>query len=1200
MPQTATPRQRSRYTFVLLLLLPVLAAAQSARPWRVASTPTGADIRFLDVEAGLVLPQGGTEKFALTLPTPHGAELGVRLREVAVMPAPLQARYPEIRTFRGVADNGAAVAITQDPLGLHAYVFDAADPWMIEPIGRGRARVGSVLALPGEDHPEASALACGFDEDLLPQSAQSAGRLQGRRAQVAPRRYVLALACTGEFGARYGSTKAEVMAVFARAVNELNSITMTELAVEFQLHPQNDTLVFLNKNTDPYTNAAEGSNLLADNPPAINNRIPIDSYDLGHVFTNVCLGGLGGVVSGLACTSTGKARGVTCHGSRSVEAIVQSIMVHEIAHQFSVGHSWNNCPGNDGQRAGGSAFEPGSGSTIMSYQGACGPDNNVRNVLGSRPAYYHVGSLQQFRDFVTEGLGETCAEVVESANREPEIDWPYPDTLAIPSQTPFVLSASATDPDGDAVVYNWEQYDLGPATELGTRLGAAPLFRSVPPDTSGTRYLPNFASVRDGEIDPEELLPESERDLTFRLTARDRSPEGGGTVWEELRMRVVETPAPFRVTSQASRGVTLVAGSFTQVNWDVATTNEAPIDVRQVDIMLSLDNGATFPYTLAEATGNDGSEGVTLPAVNTEQARIMVRAVGNVFYSLSPSEFTIIEPTEPGFTFVPSESTVFLCRSVGDSARLDIDLFTSGFLGYDADITIRLAGDLPQGIRTDFEQTTVEPGEAAVLGLDLAGFNETDSVSIRVEAYGDGVDTARREILLDVVSQDFTDLELVFPANGEENVAGVPNFVYVPSERASAHVLQVSDEPNFGFGTIEIDDPDPAGTELASLLESNTVYFWRVLPSNRCGETFDVPINAFSTFASSCTSFTNEDPIRIPPSVATTVEAVINIPQAGAVSDLNLPIVDVSYASINAIRVLLVAPDGTSQRLYSRRCGGVDRLFTGFDDESPVEFSCAPLPNDGALRRPQNPLDTFTGKDIQGDWRLQVEVLEPNNNGGEFNAFEIEFCANVVSQSPELQTDTVRVPTGGFQFLAAPYLEASDADNTGDELEYIIVEAPARGHIDWYGTPLTVGGRFKQSSLYDGGVTYVDDGGGEGQDSMRFVLSDGGGNLIATPRLDFSVEDDALVGTAEPQPATLELSAAPNPTRGTTVITYSQVSTGGTLQLFDARGRQVAVEAVAAGSRASEVDLTGFANGLYSVTYRSERVSRTLRILVSR
>jgi hypothetical protein len=71
---------------------------------------------------------------------------------------------------------------------------------------------------------------------------------------------------------------------------------------------------------------------------------------------------------------------------------------------------------------------------------------------------------------------------------------------------------------------------------------------------------------------------------------------------------------------------------------------------------MSTDGGQTFPIVLSSSTPNDGSFDFTVPAVSTDQARIVVAAVGNVFFDISNGNFTVVN--------VPSSSGTLTGRIV--------------------------------------------------------------------------------------------------------------------------------------------------------------------------------------------------------------------------------------------------------------------------------------------------------------------------------------------------------------------------------------------------------------------------------------------------------------------------------------------------------------------------------------------------------
>ena len=589
----------------------------------------------------------------LALPLPNGSTGRFALREAPIMAPALAAQFPAIKTYAGVGldDASASLRLDLSPQGFHAQVLTGAGKsFYIDPVTRTNTR--HYLAFYKKDMNRAAAgpgMACGFAPTAaeLKEGAARTAAVQGGAASMALssgpqlRTYRLAVAATGEYTAFHGGTVALAQAAIVATVNRVVGVYEKELAVRLVLVPNNSLLVYTDATTDPYANT---SGDLAANITTINAVIGAANYDIGHL---VGTGGGGVAGLGVVCGAS-KARGLTGSASPVGDAFDIDYVAHEMGHQFAGNHPFN---GNAGSCAGGNrnattAWEPGSGTTIMAYAGICTSTNNLQP--NSDPTF-HTGNYQEMRVFID---GTTCGTATATGNTAPTVTAPA-GGKTLPIGTPFKLTATATDAENDALTYMWEELDLGAQQAPNDAQVAGqnvPLFRSFVPLTSGTRYFPRLTDLLNNTTVIGERLPTVTRTLSFRCTARDEhsGPAGviGGVNYSSLvSLSVSSTAGPF-VVQAPNTAVAWTGGAAQTVTWDVAGTTNAPVSCATVNIRLSLDGGLTYPTVLATAVPNNGSAIVIAPSPTADQtqARIMVEAADNYFFDISNTNFTITTP----------------------------------------------------------------------------------------------------------------------------------------------------------------------------------------------------------------------------------------------------------------------------------------------------------------------------------------------------------------------------------------------------------------------------------------------------------------------------------------------------------------------------------------------------------------------------
>ncbi len=593
----------------------------------------------------------------LDLPGPGGELVRCVVAQSPVMEAALAARYPEISTYIvQSADRTAVGRVELSPRGLTGMLRTPAGVWVIDPWQS--ADPEHVIAywlrdLPGGDDwvchtGEGGGIGHGFGVHELEGVEGDDGRDGGitDRALQPLRTVRLAVACTGEYGQHYSAIQghapnvADPLAAIVTAVSRANVAYESDIAVHFNLVANNDQIVFFDPNGDPYDATCGGGggadcsgNLLGPNMDLLSSVIGNANFDVGHVLTRI-FGGVAYLQAVCQSYKGGAVSGMPRGGD--VEAFAFLVMIHELGHQFGANHTFSGTRGRcQGNVRLSSAWEAGSGSSPMAYAGGCpvGDAPPSDNVVQFADPFFHHGSVLEMQNFLS---AISCPVQTATSNNLPVINSVMAN-LSIPPSTPFVLTAAASDADGDALTYSWEQFDSGFARPLSGSgafdNGVGSLFRIFPPVTSSQRTFPRMADVLSGVATPGEMLPTATgATRQFRVIVRDNhAGVGGVAISPMVNITIAPGTTAFAVTAPV-QGAVVRAGNRT-VKWTVGGTSVAPVSCSTVTIRLSTDDGATFPQVLGMFP-NNGAAVVTLPSV-TAAARVRVEGNGNIFFAVS-------------------------------------------------------------------------------------------------------------------------------------------------------------------------------------------------------------------------------------------------------------------------------------------------------------------------------------------------------------------------------------------------------------------------------------------------------------------------------------------------------------------------------------------------------------------------------------
>ena len=666
----------------------------------------------------------------ISIPTPEGQLEQFEVYEASNFEPALQARFPEIRAFsgRGITDRYATLKLSYSPQGIQTMIFRADKPnEYIEAYSQDHTiyavfnpKRKSGLVLPWKCYSPNEQLEVSLNNQVSNSSmtARSTGDLKTMR---------LAQSVTAEYSRYFGATSVAQVGLVLAAVNatltRCNGCYEKDFAIHLNLIANTTSVFYYNTTTDPYSPAANMGNWNSELQSTLTSVIGESNYDIGHLFGASGGGGNAGCI-GCVCTNNQKGSGITspADGIPQGDNFDIDYVVHEVGHQMGGNHTFSDS--NEGT---GVNVEVGGGITIMGYAGITSYDPAPHSI-----PYYHAATIQQIQ---TNFASKTCPVTTSLAgNNATPVVAAYANRT-IPKSTPFALTGSATDADGDALTYSWEQMDDGGTQTNANSIAkttktAGPNWISFSPTTSPTRLFPRLITILKGRDTTGtlggndatvrvEALSSVKRTLKFRLTVRDNCPYSstapikvGQTSFINTTITIDTSTGPFKITVPNTTGISWAGGSSQTITWNVAKTDLAPINCSKVKISLSTDGGYTFPIVLSDSTDNDGTETFTIPNSPTTTARVKVESVGNIFFDINDNNFTITGLLS-GFTFGTTTASTVNCGATTTTVQLP----TNSLGGFTTPINLT-ASNVPSGATVSFGTNPVTPGNTANITID--------------------------------------------------------------------------------------------------------------------------------------------------------------------------------------------------------------------------------------------------------------------------------------------------------------------------------------------------------------------------------------------------------------------------------------------------------------------------------------------------
>jgi subtilisin-like proprotein convertase family protein len=432
--------------------------------------------------------------------------------------------------------------------------------------------------------------------------------------------------------------------------------------------------------------------------------------------------------------------------------------------------------------------------------------------------------------------------------------------------------------------------------------------------------------------------------------------------------------------------------------------------INDLDVRITKNGVTYFPWKLNSFASSDAIQSGDNNVDNVEQVKIDsptnndytitithkgTLQTGKQNYSLVitgiTSSFSII-PTSPDLTMCSNQNAVY----------------TYNYKQTGSGTTAFSAVGLPLGATATFNNNTLSAN--GTVTMTISGLSNVVPGEYNIGIIGNnGIETETRYKSIKIYNTTFQTVGLTSPANLLTGLSTSVNLIWNGQLNAETYTIQVATVAN--FSTTIINTSVTTNRFTASGLSQDTVYYWRVIPVNRCGTglSSSATVYNFKTGVLVCgsaiftaTDFTNATIASVANSSAS---VPVTITGGYTIGDMKVNL-NLTHTYIQDMTISLVGPASIGSPvviLFKEACGDNDNIACTLDDTGSAP-ACSGIPSVSGVVAPFEALNAFNTLPANGEWTLRIS--DPHNgDGGVVNSFSIDIC--YITNSLGIETNSL-------------------------------------------------------------------------------------------------------------------------------------------------------------------------------------------------